>query len=125
MMHDGGGFPRLRHVLMEGRNHPPGARIPERELCAFLCDKIAHPVARGRSRSSLPKGLSCCCPIAGSRAGEAHPKMDVKELFEVCRRRWEAAAGELACPPHFLTSNCGEIAELADETWSNIIVRAI
>ena len=55
MMHDEV-VSRLRHVLTEGEI-PPGARIPERELCAsFAISRMvvwSNPCRRNRSSAAL------------------------------------------------------------------------
>src|SRR6202140_1704102 len=85
--------PRLRHLLTEGEI-PPGARIPERELCASL--SISRTPLREALKVLAAEGLVVLLPNRGSRAARLTQK-DVKELFEVCEAL-EATAGELACP---------------------------
>ena len=92
MMHDEV-VSRLRHVLTEGEI-PPGARIPERELCASFA--ISRTPLREALKVLAAEGLVVLLPNRGSRAAKLTQK-DVKELFEVCEAL-EAAAGELACP---------------------------
>jgi DNA-binding GntR family transcriptional regulator len=84
---------RLRHVLMEGEI-PPGAKIPERELCASL--GISRTPLREALKVLAAEGLVVLLPNRGSRAAKL-TQNDVKELFEVCEAL-EATAGELACP---------------------------
>src|SRR5665213_485955 len=84
---------RLRHILMEGEI-APGARIPERELCASL--GISRTPLREALKVLAAEGLVVLLPNRGSRAAKLTQK-DVKELFEVCEAL-EATAGELACP---------------------------
>src|SRR6267154_6088508 len=92
MMHDEV-VSRLRHLLTEGEI-PPGARIPERELCASL--SISRTPLREALKVLAAEGLVVLLPNRGSRAAKLTQK-DVKELFEVCEAL-EATAGELACP---------------------------
>ncbi len=104
MMHDEV-VSRLRHLLIEGEI-PPGARIPERELCASL--SISRTPLREALKVLAAEGLVVLLPNRGSRAAKLTQK-DVKELFEVCEAL-EATAGESQrCKP----------------TWSNITARAI
>jgi DNA-binding GntR family transcriptional regulator len=83
---------RVRAMLLEGEI-PPGARIPERELC----DKLA--ISRTPLREALKvlaaEGLVVLLPHRGSRAAKLTDE-DVQDLFEVCQGL-EALAGELAC----------------------------
>ena len=97
---------RLRHVLTEGEI-PPGARIPERELCASFA--ISRTPLREALKVLAAEGLVVLLPNRGSRAAKLTQK-DVKELFEVCEAL-EAAAGELACP-RISDEQLGEIAGL-------------
>jgi DNA-binding GntR family transcriptional regulator len=92
MMHDEV-VSRLRHILTEGEI-PPGARIPERELCASL--GISRTPLREALKVLAAEGLVLLLPNRGSRAAKLTQK-DVQELFEVCEAL-EASAGELACP---------------------------
>src|ERR1044072_4898325 len=92
MMHEDV-VPRLRHVLTEGEI-PPGARIPERELCSSL--GISRTPLREALKVLAAEGLVVLLPNRGSRAAKLTQK-DVKDLFEVCEAL-EATAGELACP---------------------------
>src|SRR5438270_8107591 len=84
---------RLRHILTEGEI-APGAKIPERELCASL--GISRTPLREALKVLAADGLVVLLPNRGSRAAKL-TKNDVKELFEVCEAL-EATAGELACP---------------------------
>lgn len=92
MMHDEV-VSRLRHILTEGEI-PPGARIPERELCASL--GISRTPLREALKVLAAEGLVVLLPNRGARAARLTQK-DVEELFEVCEAL-EATAGELACP---------------------------
>ena len=92
MMHDEV-VSRLRHILTEGEI-APGARIPERDLCASL--GISRTPLREALKVLAAEGLVVLLPNRGSRAAKLTQK-DVKELFEVCEAL-EATAGELACP---------------------------
>ena len=105
MMHDEV-VSRLRHVLTEGEI-APGARIPERELCASFA--ISRTPLREALKVLAAEGLVVLLPNRGSRAAKLTQK-DVKELFEVCEAL-EAAAGELACP-RISDEQLREIADL-------------
>src|SRR4029079_16615271 len=104
MMHDEV-VARLRHVLTEGEI-PPGARIPERELCASFA--ISRTPLREALKVLAAEGLVVLLPNRGARAARL-TQDDVKELFEVC---WalEAAAVELACA----RISDGQLREIAD-----------
>src|SRR3954470_19697432 len=97
---------RLRNILIEGEI-PPGARIPERDLCARL--QISRTPLREALKVLAAEGLVMLLPNRGSRAAKLTQK-DVKELFEVCEAL-EATAGELACP-RISDEQLGEIASL-------------
>src|SRR5205809_7398956 len=84
---------RLRHVLTEGEI-APGARIPERELCASFA--ISRTPLREALKVLAAEGLVVLLPNRGSRAAKLTQR-DVKELFEVCEAL-EGAAGEFAGP---------------------------
>ncbi len=83
---------RLRTMLLEGEI-PPGARIPERELCDKL--SISRTPLREALKVLAAEGLVLLLPNRGSRAAKLTDK-DVHDLFEVCQGL-EALAGELAC----------------------------
>ena len=83
---------RLRDMLLEGEV-PPGARIPERELCLKL--KISRTPLREALKVLAAEGLVLLLPHRGSRAARLTDK-DVHDLFEECQGL-EALAGELAC----------------------------
>jgi DNA-binding GntR family transcriptional regulator len=83
---------RLRNILIEGEI-PPGARIPERDLCARL--QISRTPLREALKVLAAEGLVLLLPHRGSRAAKLTSK-DVRDLFEVCQGL-EALAGELAC----------------------------
>jgi DNA-binding GntR family transcriptional regulator len=83
---------RLRAILLEGEVSP-GARIPERELCAKL--KISRTPLREALKVLAAEGLVVLLPHRGSRAAKLTDQ-DVQDLFEVCQGL-EALAGELAC----------------------------
>src|SRR3954447_16558717 len=105
MMHDEV-VSRLRHVLTEGEI-APGARIPERELCASFA--ISRTPLREALKVLAAEGLVVLLPNRGSRAAKLTQK-DVKDLFEVCEAL-EATAGELACP-RISDAQLSEIADL-------------
>jgi DNA-binding GntR family transcriptional regulator len=83
---------RLRNILLDGEI-PPGARIPERDLCARL--QISRTPLREALKVLAAEGLVLLLPHRGSRAAKLTSK-DVQDLFEVCQGL-EALAGELAC----------------------------
>jgi|SRR5581483_4364183 len=83
---------RVRAMLLEGEI-PPGARIPERELCERL--KISRTPLREALKVLASEGLVQLLPNRGSRAAKLTDK-DMRDLFEVCQGL-EALAGELAC----------------------------
>jgi DNA-binding GntR family transcriptional regulator len=83
---------RLRNILLEGQI-PPGARIPERELCGRL--QVSRTPLREALKVLAAEGLVLLLPRRGSRAAKLTGK-DVQDLFEVCQGL-EALAGELAC----------------------------
>jgi len=83
---------RVRNILLDG-GIPPGARIPERDLCAKL--QISRTPLREALKVLAVEGLVVLLPHRGSRAAKLTGK-DVRELFEVCQGL-EALAGELAC----------------------------
>src|SRR3989442_15977620 len=101
MMHDEV-VSRLRHLLIEGEI-PPGARIPERELCASFA--ISRTPLREALKVLAAEGLVVLLPNRGSRAAKLTQK-DVKELFEVCDAL-EAAAGGLEGPRQSHAQLCG------------------
>jgi DNA-binding GntR family transcriptional regulator len=68
---------RLRHILMEGEI-APGAKIPERELCASL--GISRTPLREALKVLAAEGLVVLLPNHGSRAAKL-TQNDVKELF--------------------------------------------
>ncbi|MGY4288683.1 DNA-binding GntR family transcriptional regulator [Bradyrhizobium sp. LM2.7] len=83
---------RIRAILLEGEI-PPGARIPERELCDRL--QISRTPLREALKVLAAEGLVHLLPHRGSRAAKLTDK-DMRDLFEVCQGL-EALAGELAC----------------------------
>ena len=83
---------RVRGMLLEGEI-PPGARIPEHELCDKL--KISRTPLREALKVLAADGLVVLLPHRGSRAAKLTDE-DVQDLFEVCQGL-EALAGELAC----------------------------
>jgi DNA-binding GntR family transcriptional regulator len=83
---------RVRHMLMEGEI-PPGARVPERELCLTL--GISRTPLREALKVLAAEGYVVLLPNRGARAAKLTQK-DLQDLFEVCESL-EAAAGDLAC----------------------------
>ncbi|WP_024506117.1 GntR family transcriptional regulator [Bradyrhizobium sp. ARR65] len=82
----------IRAMLLEGEI-PPGARIPERELCDKL--QISRTPLREALKVLAVDGLVQLLPNRGARAAKLTDK-DLRDLFEVCQGL-EALAGELAC----------------------------
>ncbi|HKU09335.1 MAG TPA: GntR family transcriptional regulator [Bradyrhizobium sp.] len=97
---------RIRAILLDGEI-PPGARIPERDLCDRL--QISRTPLREALKVLAAEGLVQLLPNRGSRAAKLTDK-DMRDLFEVCQGL-EALAGELACER--ITD--AEIAEVAAE----------
>src|SRR3954466_15807465 len=83
---------RIRDILLDGEI-PPGARIPERELCDRL--QISRTPLREALKVLAAEGLVQLLPHRGSRAAKLTDQ-DMRDLFEVCQGL-EALAGELAC----------------------------
>jgi DNA-binding GntR family transcriptional regulator len=83
---------RLRELLLAGKI-PPGARIPERDLCAKF--QVSRTPLREALKVLAAEGLVLLLPNRGSRAAKLTAK-DMQDLFEVCQGL-EALAGELAC----------------------------
>jgi DNA-binding GntR family transcriptional regulator len=83
---------RVRTMLLEGEI-PPGARIPERELCEKL--EISRTPLREALKVLAAEGLVQLLPNRGSRAAKLTDK-EMRDLFEVCQGL-EALGGELAC----------------------------
>lgn len=95
---------RLRNILLDGEI-PPGARIPEREMCAKL--GISRTPLREALKVLAAEGLVLLLPNRGSRAAKLTGK-DLQDLFEVCQGL-EALAGDLACE-RIADAECAEIA---------------
>ena len=83
---------RLRRMLVDG-DIPPGARVPERELCVSF--GISRTPLREALKVLAAEGHVVLLPNRGARAARLTRK-DVQDLFEVCEGL-EAIAGELAC----------------------------
>lgn len=83
---------RVRAMLLDG-DIPPGARIPERDLCEKL--QISRTPLREALKVLAAEGLVQLLPNRGSRAAKLTDN-DMRDLFEVCQGL-EALAGELAC----------------------------
>ena len=83
---------RVRAILLEGEI-PPGARIPERDLCERL--QISRTPLREALKVLAAEGLVQLLPNRGARAARLTDN-DMRDLFEVCQGL-EALAGELAC----------------------------
>lgn len=83
---------RLRDMLVEGEI-PPGARVPERELCEAF--GISRTPLREALKVLAAEGQVVLLPNRGARAARLTAR-DVRELFDVCEGL-EAIAGELAC----------------------------
>ena len=83
---------QLRDAIVEGRL-APGARIPERELCAEL--GVSRTPLREALKVLAAEGLIELHPNRGARVRQFTAK-DVRELFELLAVL-ESAAGRLAC----------------------------
>jgi DNA-binding GntR family transcriptional regulator len=95
---------RIRAILLDGEI-PPGARIPERDLCDRL--QISRTPLREALKVLAAEGLVQLLPNRGSRAAKLTDK-DMRDLFEVCQGL-EALAGELACE-RITDAEIGEVA---------------
>ena len=95
---------RLREILLEAEI-PPGARIPERELCTRL--DISRTPLREALKVLAADGLVVLLPHRGSRVAKL-TSQDVQHLFEVCQGL-EALAGDLACE-RISDTECAEIS---------------
>lgn len=100
---------RIRAILLDGEI-PPGARIPERELCERL--QISRTPLREALKVLAAEGLVQLLPHRGSRAAKLTDK-DMRDLFEVCQGL-EALAGELACE-RISEAGIGDIAAAHEE----------
>lgn len=83
---------RVRRILLDGEI-TPGARIPEKDLCARL--QISRTPLREALKVLAAEGLVVLLPNRGARAARVTAK-DMEDLFEVCQGL-EALAGEFAC----------------------------
>lgn len=99
----------LRELLLEGKI-PPGARIPERDLCAKF--QVSRTPLREALKVLAAEGLVVLLPNRGSRAAKLTAK-DMQDLFEVCQGL-EALAGELACE-RITDEQVGEIGRVDSE----------
>lgn len=90
-LHDGV-LTQLRDLIVEGRL-PPGARVPERELCAEI--GVSRTPLREALKVLAAEGLVELLPNRGARV-RRFTDQDVRDLFEVLAGL-EAAAGRLAC----------------------------
>jgi DNA-binding GntR family transcriptional regulator len=70
----------VRTMLLDGEI-PPGARIPEPELCELL--KISRTPPREALKVLAAEGLVQLLPNLGSRAAKL-TDTDMRNLFEVC-----------------------------------------
>src|SRR6202035_1974324 len=91
MMHDEV-VSRLRHTLTEGEI-PPGARIPERELCGSL--GVSRTPLREALKVLAAEGLVVLQPNRGASIACITPT-EIDELFPIMGAL-EALAGECAC----------------------------
>ena len=99
----------LRELLLEGRI-APGARVPERDLCAKF--QVSRTPLREALKVLAAEGLVILLPNRGSRAAKLTAK-DMQDLFEVCQGL-EALGGELACE-RITDEEVGEIARVHAE----------
>ena len=110
---------RIRAILLDGEI-PPGARIPERELCERL--EISRTPLREALKVLAAEGLVQLLPHRGSRAAKLTDK-DMRDLFEVCQGL-EALAGELACE-RITRRRDRRRSPPRTQRWCSIIARAI
>ena len=90
-LHDGV-LSQLRDAIVEGRL-PPGARIPERELCEEI--GVSRTPLREALKVLAAEGLVELFPNRGARVRRFTEK-DVRDFFEMLAAL-ESAAGRLAC----------------------------
>jgi DNA-binding GntR family transcriptional regulator len=83
---------RLRDFVVEGR-WPPGARIPEKELCADI--GVSRTPLREALKVLAAEGLIELLPNRGARV-RRFTDADVRNFFELLAAL-ESAAGRLAC----------------------------
>src|SRR5437870_12749006 len=83
---------RVRAMLLDGEI-PPGARIPERDLCEKL--QISRTPLREAPKVLAAEGLGQLLPNRGPRAARPTDQ-DMRDLVEVCQGL-AALAGEPAC----------------------------
>lgn len=83
---------RLREMLIDGLI-PPGARVPERELCRAF--SISRTPLREALKVLAAEGHVELLPNRGARVARLTAR-DLRELLEICAGL-EAIAGELAC----------------------------
>jgi DNA-binding GntR family transcriptional regulator len=83
---------RVRDAIVEGR-FAPGARVPERELCAEI--GVSRTPLREALKVLAAEGLIELLPNRGARV-RRFTETDVRECFEVLAAV-ESAAGRLAC----------------------------
>src|SRR5437667_12438040 len=85
---------RVRAMLLDGEI-PPGARIPERDLCEKL--QISRTPLREALKVLAAEVLVQLLPNRGSRAARLTDQ-DLRDLCEACQGL-AARAGALACAP--------------------------
>ncbi len=83
---------RLRALIVEG-GLPPGARVPEKELCAEI--GVSRTPLREALKVLAAEGLVELLPNRGARV-RRFTEADVRNTFEVLAAL-ESAAGRLAC----------------------------
>jgi DNA-binding GntR family transcriptional regulator len=83
---------RLRDFIVEG-HLPPGARVPERQLCETLA--VSRTPLREALKVLAAEGLIELLPNRGARVREFAEK-DIREVFEIVAGL-EFVAGRLAC----------------------------
>ena len=91
---------RLRDSIVEGRL-PPGARVPERELCAEL--GVSRTPLREALKVLAAEGLVELFPNRGARVRQ-FTATDVREFFELLAAL-ESAAGRPRSPASCKPSN--------------------
>src|SRR5438034_10815448 len=103
---------RVRAMLLDGEI-PPGARIPERDLCEKL--QISRTPLREALKVLAAEGLVQLLPNRGSRAARLTDK-DMRDLIEVCQ-----VLGALAAELAFNRITADEIVDAA--TAHSAIIR--
>jgi len=108
---------QVRAMLLEGEI-PPGARIPERDLCEKL--QISRTPLREALKVLASEGLVELLPNRGARVARLDDS-DIENMFQVMGAL-EALAGSLACT-HISEAELAEIAALHYEMLAQYMRR--